>query len=200
MDLIKILKLLKHKKKEIILISIAGGFLGFAATLLPTKYFVEQSYFVGRKVYSGSDFFTYEGYYAQQTANSYANTALAIFDDVTIKKLTLQSLGVEINDRNLKKLMRSYDISKKSPQIVSLKVSNYNYQNALNIYKGLSDNALKINATLIKSSDDSIVIMPLDGSPTIHKAQPSIIIYTITGLVIGLLFSISKISFKEYAK
>ncbi|GIW69384.1 MAG: hypothetical protein KatS3mg101_0131 [Patescibacteria group bacterium] len=201
MELREILKKLNTRKKELLILTVSGGILGIIATFIPGKYVAEGYYFIGRVADKPSnEFFTYEGYYAQQTAQSYTNTAIALLESENIKSAVLGDLKLAVTDNNLRKLSRTYKVYKKGPQVVSLAVADYNNEKTLKIYDSLSKRFLEAGEKITNASDENIKVLPISEEPVVKRDQRPLPNYLFSGLLIGLAFSLLKFSFKEYIK
>lgn len=201
MELKEILKKLNKRKKEIIILTLCGGIFGIAATFIPGKYRAEGYYFIGRVADKpSSEFFTYEGYYAQQTAQSYTNTAIAVLESENIKSAVLEDLKLPVTDSNIRKLSRSYKVYKRGPQVVSLVAADYNNEKTLRIYSSISERFLEAGEKIINESDENIKVLPLSEEPVVKREQRPLPNYLAGGLLIGLALALLKFSFKEYIK
>jgi len=201
MELKDILKILNKRRTEIGLFVLCGGFLGVAVSFLPGKFKTEISYFVGRAADRPStEFFTYEGYYAQQTAQSYTNTAIAILESQDLKRAVLEELGFPVTDNNIRKLSRSYRISKNGPQVITLSVTDYNYDKSVNTFTVISTEFLDTGKKIGAGSDENISVTPLSSKPVVRQEQRPLIYLVIGGLLFGMAASILKIALKEYLK
>ncbi len=201
MELKEILKKLNKAKNEIIILTLCGGILGIAASFIPGKYRAEGYYFIGRVADKPSnEFFTYEGYYAQQTAQSYTNTAIAVLESENIKSAVLEDLKLPVTDTNIRKLSRTYKVYKKGPQVVSLVVADYNNGKTLRIYSSISERFLEAGEKITNESDENIKVLPLSEEPVVKREQRPLPNYLAGGLLIALAFALLKFSFKEYIK
>ncbi|KKS31306.1 hypothetical protein A2380_03010 [candidate division WWE3 bacterium RIFOXYB1_FULL_43_24] len=201
MELKEILKILNKKRREIGLFIFCGGLLGLAASFLPGKYNTEASYFVGRTADRPStEFFTYEGYYAQQTAQSYTNTAVGLLESQDLKRAVLEELRIPVTDTSIRKLSRSYRVSKNGPQVITIRVSDYDYNKSLNTFTVISSKFLDTSKKVNAGSDENISVSSLSNNPTVKQEQRPFINYVAGGLLLGLVSVLLKITFKEYLK
>ena len=201
MELKDILKMLNKRRTEIGLFVLCGGFLGVAVSFLPGKFKTELSYFVGRIADKPSaEFFTYEGYYAQQTAQSYTNTAVALLESQDLKRAVLNELQLPVTDNNIRKLSKSYRVAKNGPQVITLTVTDYNYDKSINTFTVISKKFLIASEKVSTGSDENISVSPLADSPVIRQEQRPFFYFVAGGLLFGLAFSLLKIALKEYLK
>ncbi|HAI63063.1 MAG: hypothetical protein UU64_C0016G0011 [candidate division WWE3 bacterium GW2011_GWF2_41_45] len=201
MELKEILKILKKKRSEIVIFTLCGGLLGLAASFIPGKFKAEASYFVGRTADKpSSEFFTYEGYYAQQTAQSYTNTAVALLESQDLKRSVLGELEIPVTDTNLRKLSRSYRVSKNGPQVITLTVADYNYDKSVTTFTAISTKFLDSSDKVSAGSDENISVSSLSDNPVVRQEQRPLPYFILGGLLFGLAVSMLKITFKEYLK
>ena len=201
MELKEILRKLNKARSEILILTLCGGILGIGVSFIPGKYRAEGYYFIGRVADKpSSEFFTYEGYYAQQTAQSYTNTAIAILESESLKSAVLEDLKIPVTDNNLKKLSRSYKVYKKGPQVVSLVVTDYNYKKTLDVFSSISNRFLETGENITSESDENIKVLPLSEEPVAKREHRPFPNYLAGGLLIGLAFTLLRFSIKEYTK
>ena len=201
MELKEIIKILNKKRREIGLFIICGGLLGLAMSFLPGKFKTEISYFVGRAADKPStEFFTYEGYYAQQTAQSYTNTAIALLESQDLKRFVLSELGFPVTDINIRKLSRNYRVSKNGPQVITLSVTDYDYAKSLNTFTAISSKFLETGEKISSGTDENISVTSLSNEPVLRQEQRPFINYLLGGLLTGLAVSLLKIALKEYLR
>jgi capsular polysaccharide biosynthesis protein len=201
MELKDILKILNKRRAEIGLFVLCGSFLGLAASFLPGKFKTELSYFVGRAADKPStEFFTYEGFYAQQTAQSFTNTAVALLESQNLKRSVLGELELPVTDNNIRKLTKSYRVTKNGPQVITLTVADYDYDKSLNTFTAISEKFLEAGEKVSSGSDENISVTPLSDEPVVRQEQRPFIYFVTGGLLFGLALSLLKLAFKEYIK
>ncbi len=201
MDLKISLKIIKKHLLTLGLSAAAGLIIGFTVTEIPGKYIVSGTFFIGRTTDKMSTaFFTYEGYYAQQTAQSYTNSAIAVLESDDLKKQTLEELGVHPTSQNIKKLTRSIQVTKEGPQVISLSVRDRSQSNALATFKSLSKNFIAESVGLNYNADQNLSIAQLNSEPVIKNPYPQPVLMGIGGALFGTALGLLLISIKEYFK
>ena len=115
MELKKITKTIEKNKFFLITASFIGLILGIIFYFLPSKYISSGSFYVSKKTDNSLEFFTYEGYYAQQSAITYADSVVNLAKSVDIKKDVLEKMNQPINEKNLRELNKSIKIKKAGP-------------------------------------------------------------------------------------
>jgi len=86
----KIIKTIEKNRLLLITATFIGLVLGIIFYFLPSKYISSGSFYVSKKTDKSLDFFTYEGYYAQQSAITYADSVITLAKSVDIKKDVLE--------------------------------------------------------------------------------------------------------------
>lgn len=201
MNLKDVIKLLKKNIRLLGVYTLTGAVIGLVTSFIPGKYTATGSFFIGRLADKPSSaFFTYEGYYATQTAQSYTNTAAAILESEDLKKETLLDLQIPVTDNNIKKLNRSYRVTKRGPQIIQLTVSDYDQNVTERLYRQLSSNFLTMGRDLGTKNDENISVITIAKEPLLSRNQRSYPAYMLGGMLLGLSLSLFKISFREYMK
>ncbi|MBI2414725.1 hypothetical protein HYV31_02710 [candidate division WWE3 bacterium] len=168
---------------------------------VPVGYRAVGSIFVARESeFSRKADYTYEGYYALQTAKNYAKTLIGILESVDIRKTALEIMGVPITENTLREARRNVSIKEAAPQLVSIQVKDKDFVKASEYWKTLSAEALKTSDKLNMRGDEKINLIVMDGSPVVYKAFHNIWVDMWAGIVLGLVFGVVVISFKEYLK
>ena len=112
-------------------VTLVGILLGGVAFYLlvpkiPNRYTASGIFVISRSNDSSDIFFTYEGYYAEQTAVSYTNSFLAIIQSDEVKKTALEELRGMATNQELNKLKRAVRIKKEGPRVVNLRIKASN--------------------------------------------------------------------------
>ncbi len=201
MEFKEIIKIIKMNRTVLVIFALVGSLLGTALSFVPGKYRVEGSFFIGRKAdVPSTEFFTYEGYYAQQTAQSYTNTAVALLESQDLKKAVLEQMEIPVTDNNVRKLTKSFRISKIGPQVITLTVRNPEENKSEEIFKTLASNFLNMGEKISAESDENISVIPISEFPVKRQEQMPLIPCVMWGFMVGITAAILKISIKEYMK
>ena len=200
MELREIIKKIK-KNRKIVITSILGGLLlGILFYTLPSRYISSGSLYVKRSIEPSEVFFTYEGYYAQQSAQSYTNSFVALVESPDIQKKTLESIGTPITDKNLRKLNRLVKVKKMGPQVISVKVIDKDYDYSEKVWVALTKSVIETSKELNESGDKNISVSTISEKPLVEETYKSIYLYSLAGTMLGLSIGCLYICIKEYIK
>ncbi len=202
MELRNLILNFKNNWKFLVAVTFLGGVLGLLVFyFVPVKYQVVGTVFVTRESesYKRTDF-TYEGYYAQQTAKNYTKTLIGILESVEARKEALQTMGIPVTENSLRKAKRNLSIKEFAPQMVTVQVKDLDSEKAKEYWEKLTEVALKSADQLNKNSDSMLRLTITEGSPTVYKGFHNIWFNIYLGAALGLFLGIFSFSIKEYLK
>ncbi|HQK41809.1 MAG TPA: hypothetical protein PKV39_02345 [bacterium] len=200
MELKKIIKTIEKNRPLLITATFIGLVLGIIFYFLPSKYISSGSFYVSKKTDKSLDFFTYEGYYAQQSAITYADSVITLAKSVDIKKDVLEKMNRPINEKNLRELNKSIKIKKAGPQIISLEIKGRTYELAEETWTKFSESLIKKSEEMNENSDEKLVVNTVSEKPLTRKAYRSPWAFGATGVLAGLALGILVMCGKEYFK
>lgn len=192
-------KLTKHKT-NLLLSLLTGALLGIIFYFLPSKYVASGSFFVNRKTSAESDFFTYEGYYGQQTALSYTNSILSLMESIDIKRMVLESNKMPLNSKNMNVLNRIISVKKTGPQVISLVVKGKTYEEAKRLWNSVSNVTMAATYEINRNGDENLSISPVSPQPLVGLPYKSVYLYGIVGTLASFTVASFFICLKEYFK
>jgi capsular polysaccharide biosynthesis protein len=200
MELKNIIKTIKKHKSYLIVSSTVGLIIAIGYLLLPVKYYAVGSIFIGRSIDVSFRYFTYEGYYGQQTAVSYTNTVASLLESPDVAKQTLQLLNQPVNQDTLKKLKRDLTIKKASPQsqIITITVKSNTSNKAKETWNALTSAISNTTTTVNNKSDPYMQIVKVSPEPLIKEEFKSPFVFIPAGLLLGYTIGIFLICLKEY--
>ena len=199
MELKAILKNFNKYKTFILVSTFVGILIGGVLGYFSEKYSAVGSFYVGRKIDSNlARFFTYEGYYGQQTALSYTKTAIGLIKSPDVKKQTLEKLNIEVTDTTLREFGSLINTKKAGPQLITVTVRGSTEEKAGKMWILLADSFLETAESLNLQTDPNLTIIKVSPLPIIKYSCLPLISLPIAGglmfLTIGLLLT----SLKEY--
>jgi len=200
MELKKIIKTIEKNRPLLITATFIGLVLGIIFYFLPSKYISSGSFYVSKKTDKSLDFFTYEGYYAQQSAITYTDSVITLAKSVDIKKDVLEKMNQLINEKNLRELNKSIKIKKAGPQIISLEIKGRTYELAEETWTKFSESLIKKSEEMNENSDEKLVVNTVSEKPLTRKAYRSPWAFGATGVLAGLALGILVMCGKEYFK
>jgi len=174
----------------------------FVSYLLPVKYKSVGSLYVLRQDENVTRaYFTYEGYYASQTAERYTDTVVGLLKSVDIKREALEKAGIAFDAKALAKLESSLIIKKVAPQVVqiSLKGSDTDYVDV--VWEALAQSVIESSEVLNSKGDSSLAISFVsDPSHVVYESSSSPLFIAFIAFLLGNFVSIFVLSFKSYMK
>ncbi len=155
--------------------------------VLPQKYIAAGSLFIHRTTDKNTErFFTYEGYYGQQTAIAYTNTVAGILESTDIKSLALAHLEQNVTEQTLRTISKQIKVKKASPQLLTLTVKSNTAQNGLALWEYMARQTIELADKLNKNGDPALQISVL-GNPVVKTQYRNILINSVIGLGFGFL-------------
>jgi capsular polysaccharide biosynthesis protein len=203
MELKELIYFLREKALKITIIS---AVFGIAAVVLyytlPINYQATGSFYVQRAVETAENngFFTYEGYYGQQTALTYASTLIGLFESTDIKKQALEEIGVQPTNENLRRFDRHVRVKRTSPQLITLTTKAKTPQEAESLWRAVSSTALLAANTLTSQGDADLRIDPVSMDPLVKEEYRNLYVNILAGLALGLLFAVTSLALINYLK
>jgi len=200
MEILEIIKKIKNYKMVLLVTAVIGVTAGMVFYLMPEKYISSGSIYVRREIINSTDFFTYEGYYAQQTAVGYTNSISNLIESPDVQKMLLEKSGEEINTIKLINLQRKIRVKKTGPQIILLEIKEKTPKEAENKWINLANIVISKSEEINRQGDGNLSVVTLSDKPLIRENYKNPYIFSLVGLLIGLTLGIILISFKEYLK
>jgi capsular polysaccharide biosynthesis protein len=198
MELRKLAQSLVINRKTIATYALLGGVIGIVLLLWPAKYMTTGSFYVKRAVDSSIEFFTYEGYYGQQTAAGFTNTVIALFESVDVQSHALEKSGLPVNENTLQKLHRSTKVTKYGPQLITLTVKGTDQMQTNRLWRYLAEETSQTVVNLNASGDPKLAISAVAEQPVSKKVYKSPSIYILAGILSGIILASLVISLKTY--
>jgi len=160
--------------------------------LLPNQYTAKGLLVVARRADEPSkEVFTYEGYYAQQSAVSYTATFLSILQSPN-------NLKSADSSADLKKLERLVKAKKDGPQTIVLNVKGQTPQDAADLWEKVADSAIQTHNKLKVSADPLLEVAKAPNSPIIVKTYPEWTTIFGAGFAFSLVIASSIIIMMRY--
>lgn len=123
MELRDIVKSINKHKQGLFISCILGIALGIIYHSIPKSYYTTGSLYITRKTDPRiKTYFDYEGYYAQQAAESFTENVVSVLESVDIHGKTISSMNIQVTKMNLLKIKRDINVKKTSSQIITITV------------------------------------------------------------------------------
>ncbi|MCX6783923.1 MAG: hypothetical protein NT141_02545 [candidate division WWE3 bacterium] len=168
---------------------VVGTVAGWVVTFLPSTFKASGLLFVTREADAVSpNFFTYEGYYAEQTAQQYTDSVVAILKSLPLKEAALKSIGAAATSIDVKRFNNNTLIQKSGPQIISVTVTAKTSEAASEEWQAVTKLATSQVSEINQSGDSKISVKILEKTPLLETVKISPILLG-TGVFLGLLFA-----------
>ncbi len=200
MEFKQLVKVFKKNVSNIGIYGLLGALIALILYFWPSKYHTIGSFYVKRGVDTSIEFFTYEGYYAQQTALAYTNTVMALFESVDVQSKTLQNTGKNVNENTLQKISKNTKVKKSGPQLITLTVKGNSPEESKIIWNSLAQETTTAITQINSNGDPKLSISMVADEPVTKKQFKSLSIYLPAGLLLGVALGLLIISLREYDK
>ena len=188
MELKEYIKVFKKYFAFILLVSATGALIAYIQTKsLPSGYSLTQTFYLAGPASLSSDYFTYEGFYAQEKARNFTDSAVAILDSDDFKS------DVGEGSQNL-------TVRKMAPQVIRLTASAPNAESTQKLMTK-TINIFNEKSITFADSKFSLSLKPISQKttqPALSKINKKIV--TIFGLLLGFAFATFVVSLKTYFK
>jgi len=200
MELKEIKKILSKNRLFLTIPTFIGLVFGLVLYYLPAKHMSSGSLYIGRKIDKSEDFFSYEGYYAQQTAANYTNSVISLAESLDIKKAVLDEIGLPYNNENIRTLERALKIKKSGPQTINISTKHSDRDISETMFRSISKALIKTSEDLNKDGDSSLFIRQVSTEPLVKEVYRSLYVYSFVGILSGLIVGLFYLCLKEYFK
>ena len=165
-----------------------GGLIGGAySALTPDSYQATTTLYVQRQIDpANSQYFTYEGYYAQQVATSFTDTALKLLTDDEIVKRAAASAGLSTSEASIKKLKGKITSKKAAAQLLQYSVVLPTADQATRFSEGLAQALKSRTLELNQAGDRNLSVDQVNPEPFVNSAKPWWPLLTAVGALLGL--------------
>jgi len=200
MEIKEIIKKIRKYRPQFVIIAILGAALGVGLCFLPPKYTSSGSFYIKRSISGEKNYFTYEGYYGQQTALSYTNSVVALAESLDLKKIVIEKLGMEANEEGLRKISKMMKVRKTGPQIISITVKADSLNMSEDVWNKLSSTLLNTTYEINKDGDPNLMVVKVSDKPVVKQSYRSAVLFGFCGLLISTTLYLLFVCTKEYLK
>jgi capsular polysaccharide biosynthesis protein len=201
MELRNIVKNLSKYKIFLAVSVIIGMLLGMFYYSLPKTYTATGSFYVKRSVDTlRLSYFSYEGYYGQQTAQAYTNTAIALFESLDTRFESLSRVGLSTNIVNLKKFSKVIKVTKAGPQLITLTVTSKDPRMAEALWESVANTTIEKSRFINIGGDPFLSISKTSEVPVVRDVYKPLWLCLTTGGLLAPLIVILFISLRSYFK
>ena len=202
MEISVLTKLIKNRYKQLILAAIVGAVLGITLYyFLPVTYYATGALYVKRSVETNpAQYFSYEGYYGQQTAQAYTSTVMGLLDSADIKSQALEILGEPLTEKTLRNLSKNMTVKKSGSQLVTLTTKGTSPETAERMWTALTDSTLQTFDKLNRNGDIFLRISKVSQTPIVKRDFRNIYLNAFVGAGLVKLLTLIIFSLKPGPK
>jgi capsular polysaccharide biosynthesis protein len=146
-----------------------------------------------------TQYYTYDGYYAQQTAAAFTDNALKLLTNDAIVMRAAQSAGLSTSEANVAMLKSAITVKKDASQLLQLSVVLPSRQDAAAFSSGLASALRDRTNELNQEGDKKLAVDAVNGTPYVVLVRPWVLLYAIVGAVLGLLLAAASAGMWAYA-
>ena len=200
MEIREIIKKIKKHRAVLLTPAILGLLMGLAFFYIPPKYTSSGSIYINRKIDEPSEFFTYEGYYAQQSALGYTNSVSALIESTDVQKELLERSGEVLTSDSLRNLQRKIKVRKVGPQVIFIEVKEKTPEKSEEMWVNLTDIVISKSEEINREGDSNLYLTLLSSKPLVKETYRNIYTFSVFGLILGSALGLLLVSIKEYLK
>jgi capsular polysaccharide biosynthesis protein len=202
MELREFLLLLKKNATLILLAGLVlGGIVWFSSLQLQPAYHAVLSIYVQKiPEQPSSGDFTYDGFYAQQAAESYTDTVVGLFESPALHARALQIAEKPSDSLAVKQFEKQLRVEKVAPRLIDIELRSSTSEEA-RLYSLSLFQAVKERLEDLTSQDSADLNMRIDSvnqEPLISLVKPLVLLNTVVGVLVGLFAATSFILLKQY--
>lgn len=148
------------------------------------------------------DYYLYDNYFALQAAGALADTiASSLASPATVAEI-YQKAGLKLPQKSLRKLSKTFEAKKNTAlvNVISATTKGPNKEEVEKLViaaREIISNKTETQNT-VSSESNKFIVNATD--PVVLKIKPNYLIYSIVGIIIGLIFGILALSFQEGLK
>jgi capsular polysaccharide biosynthesis protein len=203
MELSEIFEEIADNWRFVLIVTLLSGLIGVISFyLIPTKYIASGSLFISHDVdlVKRSEF-TYEGSYARQTSEKYAETVIGLLESVDVRKRALDNLNGMPTQVTLRKAKKATRIKEAAPQLINLTVKGRSIDYAKALWSSLVQETILISDGINDTQGDSqLHISVVEGAPIVYEAYTNVFLNLGIGVFLGASLSVLFVALKEYLR
>ncbi len=201
MELKEAIFIARGKIKTILAVSVITAISAFIfSAIQPVAYETSLSLLISKESSQETTDFKYDGYYAFQTSEIFADSIQEWMKSPETVNEIYQEAGVGQDFKNIKSYGKKFTAKKMSPQYTEVKFKTEKRDEAEKIssaiVKVINNKARRIQ----ENSKQEISFKVESGNPVILEAKPDIPVNLIIGLISGAILGIFIVFTKEYFK
>lgn len=202
MELKELINNITAQRSKLFMFCVLGALAGVVAFyLIPQTYDAIGSFLVQRRVEeTKSGYFSYEGYYAQQTSRDYANNLAILMESPDIKRKALEVLDLPITEKNLRNLERHLSVKKSDAAVVTLTATANSPKEAEDTWNAVADSTLNLSMEINAKNDNLITVNEVSTTPVIKPSFKNVYLDFVIGAGIGFMVFVAGLYINSYLK
>ncbi|MEA2020233.1 MAG: Wzz/FepE/Etk N-terminal domain-containing protein [Patescibacteria group bacterium] len=205
MELKELLDILNKHRLFLLLTAIVCAVVALVGSLqIPPVQSAQITLYVKRTAQPASEeFYNYDGYYAQQAAERYADTVVGLLQSRSLLKDSLLDLGLPTDQKFLRSVGKKINVRKTAPQLVKVEVHKRWKGGVSWIPKDLA-NVLssrvveKVDKLNTRGGDDGLSVDVLSQDLLVEVRNPNIVLNTMVAALFGFLVAFFVVTFRRY--
>ncbi len=198
-DFIKVLS--KSFKASLTLGLVFAAIALVFAFMVPNKYKASANLFVTRQAEQPNDnYFTYEGYYAGQTAEKYTDTVIGLLKSPEMKRKALEVLGKPFTNTDVISLERNIVVKRTGPQLIYFSIIGMDSNYVQEVWMSLARSVITQSTQLNVMGDAGLSIDIVDEKPIVSKVTANPFTLSAGAFLLGVFLVVFTKSFKSYMK
>ncbi len=172
--------------------------------LLPPRYTALVSLYVTRRAAPPSeDFYTYDGYYAQQAAERYTDTVVGLLQSKSLLREVLLDLELPKDHKVLRKMEKKVVVKRVAPQIIKMEVQKrwedeFSWDSA-SLAEALSKKVVeRVEELNAQGGDENLSVSALGAEPLVEVQEPNLFLNTVVAALLGFLVSFFIVTARSY--
>lgn len=202
MELKKLINIFKKNYISLLTSLVLGLVIGLFCYYLPQEWYATGSLYITRKVNNTVEgYFSYDGYYGQQTALTYTNTVLATLESKDMLSSALKEMNINVDDKTLRKYNKNITGKKEGPQLITFTVKGNTAMEANNMWKYLVSNSTnKLHEINMNTGDANLNINKVLAEPVVTQLNYPLYLYLLGGALTLLFINLIRLTMQTYLK
>lgn len=202
MELKEFLNILKFSWKKIAFSGLLLAILAYAGSLIyPTKYHAQVSVYVQKtpEISKAGDY-TFDGYYALQTAEGYTDTVVGFLQapDVIRRGLEISNLPADAPQINY--FSKKIKVEKAAPQLIDLSVTLQGKELSSTLVAAIAQAAQERTRILNQEGTGQLTLNLVNKEPLVSEVKPFKELNAAVGLLLGVFLSTGSVLFFNYLR
>ena len=201
MELKQIISKIRKNVRWLIAFGVVGAGVGILIFyVVPAKYVASGNFYVTSVPEAATtEYFAYDGYYANQAARHYAETVFGMFQSKDILNNSLTNMNFLVTDSLLREKQKLISVKKTAPQLIELRVKGESSVSARALFNEISKTTIETSKTINDQAGDSnLNIVQVRNDPVITLEFSNVVLNIALGFLLGMFTFVFLLSVKVY--